>query len=65
MQRELIAVIAVGLALGVTAAHAEPTLTNVDDGYWKQTEIAAQAKHDRPTHQANDDHSAHIYNFNP
>jgi hypothetical protein len=66
MQRELIAVIAVGLALGVAAAHAEPTLTYVDGTSWKQAEIATtHAEQYRPARSAKDDHAAHIYNFNP
>jgi hypothetical protein len=64
MKRELFAVIAVVLALGAAAAHAEPTLTTVEDGYWKQAEFAGQAaRYSAPS--ANDDHSSHLYSFNP
>jgi hypothetical protein len=65
MKRESIAVIAVVLALGAAAAHAEPTLTTAEEGYWKQAEIAAQAAHYRAAQSAHDDYSAHLYSFNP
>jgi hypothetical protein len=69
MKRNVITAIAVGLAFGAFAAHAEPTLS-FNDGNWKQPETVRVASSDeaqfvKQSQAARQDDSGYLYNVNP
>jgi hypothetical protein len=64
MKRNLIVVIAAGLAFGALAARAEPTL-NFDEGYWKQRDIVVQAESSGEARAARQNDSDYLYSVNP